>query len=32
MFVSISYALESNDEFSIKSVDNNFKAAFTQFG
>ncbi len=29
---SISYALESNDEFSIKSVDNNFKAAFTQFG
>lgn len=28
---SISYALESTDEFSIKSVDNNFKAAFTQF-
>lgn len=28
---SISYALESNDEFSKKSVDSNFKAAFTQF-
>ena len=28
---SISYALESDDEFSKKSVDNNFKAAFTQF-
>lgn len=28
---SISYALESNDEFSIKSVDSNFKAVFTQF-
>lgn len=32
IWCSISYALESNDEFSKKSVDNNFKAAFTQFG
>ena len=31
IFCSISYALDSNDEFSKKSVDNNFKAAFTQF-
>lgn len=32
VFLSISYALESNDIFAIKNNDNNLKAAFWQFG
>lgn len=31
-FLSISYALESNDAFAIKNNDNNLKAALGQFG